>query len=233
MQKKGQAEDIRLERVARDSGAILFGVGDVSDLKGSFNNLSEKTCHGLDIGISIGVKVSTRILEDIDDHPTRLYMHHYKSLNILIDQIALKLSSIIEEEGFDAIPIPASQIVDWEKQTAHLSHKMIAVRAGLGWIGRNNLIINPRYGAAVRYGSILTNMPLTTAHPVETDCGDCYECLSVCQASAIKESYRDYDMISCLNKLKWFQKNYNIQHYICGVCVKICKGRAHGTDQEA
>ncbi|MEK7825879.1 MAG: hypothetical protein AAB266_05585 [Nitrospirota bacterium] len=233
MQKKAQAEDIRLERVARDSGAILFGVGDVSDLKESFNNLSEKTCHGLDIGISIGVKVSTRILEDIDDHPTRLYMHHYKSINILIDQIALKLSSIIEEEGFDAIPIPASQIVDWEKQTAHLSHKMIAVRAGLGWIGRSNLIINPRYGAAVRYGSILTNMPLTVHHPVEDGCRDCYKCLDVCPASAIKESYRDYDMISCMNKLKWFQKNYNTQHYICGICVKICKGRGYGTDQDA
>ncbi|MEK7307314.1 MAG: hypothetical protein AAB014_06715, partial [Nitrospirota bacterium] len=140
---------LRLERVARDSGAILFGVGDVSDLKGSFDNLSENACQGLNIGISFGVKVSARILEEIDDHPTRLYMQHYRSLNILIDQIALKISGIIEEEGFDALPIPASQIVDWEKQTAHLSHKMIAVRAGLGWIGRNNLIINPRYGAAV------------------------------------------------------------------------------------
>ncbi len=229
---KEKAAYMRLERVARDSGAILFGAGEISDLKRSFDNIPEKTCLGLNIGISFGVKVSARILEEIVDHPTRLYMHHYKSLNILIDQIALKLTSTIEAEGYDSLPIPASQIIDWERQTAHLSHKMIAVRAGLGWIGRNNLIINPRYGAAVRYGSILTDMPIAADKPIETDCGDCYKCLPICPATAIKGSYKDYDMVSCMNKLKWFQKNYNSRHYICGICVKICKGRGHGPDRD-
>lgn len=219
---------LRLEKVARDSGAILFGVGEISDLKDMFDHLPERICKDLNLGISFGVKVSSRVLEEIEDHPTRLYMHHYRTLNQLSDQIALKISSIIEQEGFDALPIPASQIVDWERQTAHLSHKMIAKRAGLGWIGRNNLIINPRYGAQVRYGSILTNMPLAIDKPVETGCGDCYKCLSVCPATAIKESYKDYDMASCLNKLKWFQKTFNIQHYICGICVKACKGGVDG-----
>lgn len=226
--KKGVKGYLRIKRLARDSGAILFGVGETSDLREGFDHLPEKICKDLNLGISFGVKVSGRVLEEIEDHPTRLYMHHYRALNQLIDQIALRLASAIEQEGFDTLPIPASQIIDWERQTAHLSHKMIARQAGLGWIGRNNLIINPRYGAAVRYGSILTNMPLMIDRPVETDCGDCYKCLSVCPASAIKESYKDYDMASCLDKLKWFQKTFNIQHYICGICVKVCKGGVDG-----
>lgn len=219
---------LKLQNIAKDSGAILFGVGEISDLKDRFDHLPERICKDLNLGISFGVKVSSRVLEEIEDHPTRLYMHHYRALNQLSDQIALKISSIIEQEGFDALPIPASQIVDWERQTAHLSHKMIAKRAGLGWIGRNNLIINPMYGAQARYGSILTNIPLAIDKPVETDCSDCYKCLSVCPATAIKESYKDYDMASCLNKLKWFQKTFNIQHYICGICVKACKGGVDG-----
>lgn len=230
---KEREDYLGLKEIAKASGAILFGVGNINDLKERFDHLSERISWDLNIGISFGVKVSARVLEEIEDHPTRLYMHHYKSINILLDQIALRVAGTVEEEGFDAIPIPASQIVDWEKQTAHLSHKMIAKQAGLGWIGRNNLIINPRYGAAVRYGSILTNMPLFTDQPLETDCGDCYRCLSVCPASAIKESYKDYDMISCLDKLKWFQKTYNVQHYICGICVKACKGKRDGTNQKA
>ena len=224
---------LRLEMAAKDSGAILFGAGEISDLKERFENLPERISQQLNIGISFGVKVSSKVLEEIEDHPTRLYMHHYRAINQLIDQIALRLSSLIEQEGFDALPIPASQIIDWERQTAHLSHKMIAKRAGLGWIGRNNLIINQKYRAQVRYGTILTNMPLTIDKEVDSSCGDCFDCISVCPASAIKESYKDYDMISCLNKLKWFQKNFNIQHYICGICVKVCQGRRDGIDKKA
>ena len=56
--------------------------------------------------------------------------------------------------------MPASQIVDWEKQTAHLSHKKIGELAGIGFIGRNNLLVNPEIGSRFRLATILTNMPL-------------------------------------------------------------------------
>ena len=126
--------------------------------------------------------------------------------------------------GFDALPIPSSQTVDWENQRGHLSHKIVAARAGLGWIGRNNLLINENYGARVRYVTVLTDMPLPLSKPVERDCGICQLCLVVCPSGAISSSWEMFDRMKCLEQLKYFSKQYQIGHYICGICVKACPG---------
>lgn len=212
----------KIKNIAFDSGAVAFGVGYIDDLRGHFDNLPVSLTEGLINGISIAVKVSDRILAEIEDHPTRLYLHHYRTLNALLDQLAVKIATFIQKEGFDALPIPASQIVDWGAQTAHLSHKMIAVRTGIGWLGRNNLLVHPEYGSSIRLATVLTNMSLLTDSPVEGDCGECRKCIEVCPVSAIGESHKDYNRDACLERLKWFAKTYNIGHYICGICVKAC-----------
>jgi epoxyqueuosine reductase QueG len=144
-------------------------------------------------------------------------------LNSLLDQSTLRISLAIQERGYNALPIPASQIIDWEKQTAHLSHKMIALRAGIGWIGRNNLLVHPDCGSRIRLASVLTDMPLKTDSPVERDCGSCRKCIEVCPVSAIKDSHKEWDKTACLEKLKYFAKAHNVGQYICGLCVKVCQ----------
>lgn len=212
-----------LKGIALSSGSSVFGVGRVDDLRSHFDALPSDQTKGLINGISIGVRVSDAVLKGIINWPTRHYLHHYKMLNLLLDQTALKISLAIQEKGFNAMPIPASQIVDWQKQTAHLSHKMIALRAGTGWIGRNNLLVHPVYGSRIRIATVLTDMPLKTDSPLESDCGACKKCISVCPVSAIEESYKDWDRTACLEKLKYFSKTHNIGQYICGLCVKVCK----------
>ena len=51
-------------------------------------------------------------------------------------------------------------MVDWQGQRGHISHKHIAVAAGLGWIGRNNLLVHPRHGGRLRLNTVLTDMEL-------------------------------------------------------------------------
>jgi epoxyqueuosine reductase QueG len=140
-----------------------------------------------------------------------------------LDLTAARLSAVIQDEGYRALPIPASQIVDWEKQTAHLSHKMIALRAGLGWIGRNNLLVHPKWGSKIRVATILTDMPLKTGRRIERDCGDCKKCIEICPVTAIKDSHKDWNKEACLTKLKYFAKAHNVGQYICGLCVKACE----------
>jgi len=45
------------------------------------------------------------------------------------------------------------------------------VLAGLGWIGRNNLLVNEELGSQFRLASVLTNMPLKIDKPVKNGCG--------------------------------------------------------------
>jgi epoxyqueuosine reductase QueG len=212
-----------LKDIAISSGLTACGVGYIEDLRPHFDALPSDQTEGLSYGISIGARVSASVLKGCIIGPTRHYLHHYKMLNLLLDQTALKISLAIQDKGYKALPIPASQIVDWEKQTAHLSHKMIALRAGIGWIGRNNLLVHPKAGSKIRIATVLTDMPLQTDKPLERDCGSCKKCIEICPVSAVKESYRDWDKSACLAKLKYFAKEHNVGQYICGLCIKVCQ----------
>jgi epoxyqueuosine reductase QueG len=212
-----------LKEIAVSSGLTAFGVGNIEDLRAHFYALPSDQTEGMSYGISIGARVSASVLKSCIIGPTRHYLHHYKMLNLLLDQAALKISLAIQDRGYNALPIPASQIVDWEKQTAHLSHKMIALRAGIGWIGRNNLLVNPLVGSKIRIATVLTDMPLQTDKSLERDCGGCRKCIEICPVSAIKEAHKDWDKAACLEKLKYFAKAHNVGQYICGLCVKVCQ----------
>jgi len=99
---------------------------------------------------------------------------------------------------------------------------MIALRAGIGWIGRNNLLVHPDYGARIRLATVLTGIPLIEDTEIKKDCGICMNCIDICPAHALKESYRDYNKEACLKRLQYFSKTYGIGQYICGLCVKVC-----------
>jgi epoxyqueuosine reductase QueG len=172
----------------------------------------------------VGFHLSDAILEEIENQPTPLYFHHYQRVNILLDTIGLIVTSTIQGLGYEAIPIPASQLVDWKNQKGHLSHKHVARAAGLGWIGRNNLLVNEQSGSRIRLVTILTDLPLTINSSSIKNCGSCRNCLSVCPAGAIRERQEDFDHLRCYEQLRAFAKALHFSHNICGVCVKACKG---------
>ena len=212
-----------LKQFAEGLGISLFGVACVKPIKKEFL-FSGETLRDLDYTISLGLRLSDGVLEDITSFPTKIYFHHYRQANAILDQIAFKVSNFIQSKGCRALPVPASQIVDWEKQTSHLSHKKIGELAGIGFIGRNNLLVNPEIGARFRLVTILTNMPLESDQELKEDCGECRACISVCPAGAIKEKREDFDHIKCFEKLKEFRDKRLVDQFICGVCVKACKG---------
>jgi epoxyqueuosine reductase QueG len=213
-----------LKKFSQNLGIDLFGVADISKIKDEFE-LSKKVIAKLDKSICLGLRLSSSILEEIVEAPTRLYFHHYRTVNALLDQSALKLSNYIQQKGYLALPIPASQITDWQNQRAHLSHKKLGVLAGLGWIGRSNLLVNKKIGSQFRLVSVLTNMPVKLDKPVKEDCANCRLCVAVCPAKAIKDNPKDFAHSSCFDKLREFQKQRLVDQFICGVCVNVCKGK--------
>jgi len=214
---------LKLKDVAQSRGIELFGVADISGIKNNFN-ISKSLVDKVDKAICLGMRLSSSILEEISVQPTRLYLHHYRTVNFSLDQSALEISNIIQRDGFRALPIPASVVLDWDKHTAHLSHRRVAALAGLGWIGRNNLLVSEKLGSQLRLVTILTDMPLKTDKPVKGGCGECRLCVDSCPARAIKDAPEEFDRMACLEKLKGFQRQRMIDQYICGVCVNLCRG---------
>lgn len=216
---------LELKEFSVNYGFDFFGVADVRLLKSDFV-LSSEIKEEFNWAISLGKKLLPAVLEDIVDHPTPLYFHHYRQINFFLDRGALALADFIQTFGAKAraLPIPASQVIDWENQRAHLSHKKIGALAGLGWLGRNNLLINPEVGAQFRLVTLLINFPLKVDSPLNRDCENCYACLSVCPARAIKKKQKDFDHWACFEKLKEFRQKGYVGQYICGICVKACSG---------
>lgn len=216
----------KLKQHSCDLDFSLFGVADITGIKEEFN-LPKLSIEKFSRGVVLGKRLLDAVIEEIEDRPTRLYFHHYRQLNFFLDRGAFLLASKIQDLGFDALPIPASQITDWNKQQSHVSHKKVGYLAGLGWIGRNNLLVNPNLGSRLRLVTILTDMPLKTDRPLDQDCGSCRACVSVCPAKAIHEDIADFDHWECYKKLKEFRNSGIVGQYICGVCIKACPGLEH------
>ena len=168
------------------SDVDTWGIADFTAYNKEMVGIDDDTRSQYRRAICFGVVLSKGVLSTVRDGPNPLYLHHYRQLNSRLDVIAYSLSREIERKGYRSLPFAASQVVDWRNQKAHISHKHIAQLAGIGWIGRNNLLVHPTLGAHVRYNTVLTDMPLDADKPLATDCGECRECVAVCPASAIK-----------------------------------------------
>jgi len=228
MKDPNMTEEETLNPAVRDftekQEVSLFGVADITEFRETFH-LEQRTVNLFSRAVSLGKRLLDAVLEDIEDKPTPLYFHHYRQLNFFLDRTAFLTASFIQEKGYRALPIAASQITDWERQTAHVSHKHIGLLAGHGWIGRNNLLIHPEYGARFRLVTILTDMPLTPDQPLDMDCGKCRACISSCPAGAIRETKEAFDHIGCFEQMQEWRRRHVVSQFICGVCLKACRGK--------
>ena len=144
-----------LIKLLENMGASFAGFADVS-------GKTEGVLRNLHYAVSIGIHLSDAIIDEISDKPTYTYFHHYRTVNALLDQITLRGLLFIQQNGFNAVPVPASQTVN-DKADPYCSifpHKTAAVLAGMGRIGKNGLFIHENYGARVRLATILTDMEL-------------------------------------------------------------------------
>lgn len=181
----------------------------------------------LNHAVVIGIRLSGPVLETVETAPTWTYYYHYRTVNFALDQAALFISGEIQRMGYEAFPVPASQILDWDRLRAHLSHRETGYLAGLGWIGRNNLLVNEEYGSQCRYATILTDMDLPDGRAGSTagGCGSCRRCIEVCPVGAIHEDPADFDLDKCAAQLRRFSKSEKLNTLICGLCVRACPGR--------
>ncbi|MGI6604462.1 MAG: epoxyqueuosine reductase [Firmicutes bacterium] len=221
-----------LENKLREWGADLCGVADLT-------GLVPKPYQELTRGISLAVKLSDVIVDELLIGPTLTYYQHYETVNQLLDQIAHRLSRELEKRGARALPVPSSQVVDTENLRGLFQHKTAATRAGLGWIGRSALLVTPEFGPRVRLATVITDLPLPVGEPiVESRCGECHACLDACPGGAVvgekwalgKAREEIYNARRCLD---WKAEHY--RHIaggkVCGVCVRVCPwGKSGRTD---
>jgi epoxyqueuosine reductase QueG len=213
-----------LKTILTANGATLVGFSDLGDKAPSeFPHLR--------YAVTIVRRLSDTVIETIDGKPTIMYFHHYRTTNTKLDLLALDAVDFIEAQGYSALPIAASQSTNTEKDAYRgvFSHKTAAVLAGLGFIGKNALFINPKLGSKLRLATVLTDMPLSAEFPVmERGCGSCEICKNACPAKAITGNNYVYgearDTILDARRCSEHMKTYKDigRGAVCGLCMRAC-----------
>ncbi len=95
-------------------------------------------------------------------------------------------------EGFILSQVPVAQLVK-SIDTAPVQERALAEAAGLGFIGKNTMLILPKGGSFVFLTALLTNLELVFDQPISWDCGNCTICLEACPTEALSVS-RPYQL---------------------------------------
>jgi epoxyqueuosine reductase len=185
-------------------------------------------------GISIGIVLPDSIVDFLpqrfDNNVASAYKNHaYTIINQRLNTIASKLSSYLNRLNYKTLPIGASEITNQDDAIATISHKMIAHIAGLGWIGKNCLLITPEHGPRVRFISLLTNAPVIACdNQLKQRCNECMECVQICPVQALKGTNYEHGQKreARLNFRKcedYFTKMKAQQTWdVCGMCLYVC-----------
>lgn len=213
---------------------FIFGFADL-------HGLLDSKFKGYNYGISIGKRLDYKIVDKIKDGPTLEYYNHYHLINKQLSDITLSINSDLENIGIDAIilePTIAEESKANNDQylktlSVDISHKMVATRAGLGWIGKTDLLISRVFGPRLRLVSLLLKQkPPLELDPVDiSECGKCNICVLNCPAKAATGRswnitiHRNlfFDAQKCRKKCRELASEiFKIDISICGICVSVC-----------
>ena len=177
--------------------------------------LSEKETRGYSSALLIGIALSSDYILRLSEKNILDYSEFSEKENGT-DKIAEWMADFIIAKGYKAYAQSERNLIngfyDVNTKTTPLPHKKIAMLAGLGWIGKDNLLVTQEYGSALCMCSVLTNAPLPTENKpiIMPKCGECTVCKDICPTGVIHGSTWEIGM----------NRDLIVDVYNCETCLK-------------
>ncbi len=217
MKIQDELKEYLLSQGASDVGFCALPDGDFGECK---------------FAVSVVVRLSEAIVEEIVGEPTHTYFNHYRSVNAFIDSLLLKAGLFLQSKGYRYITVAASQSInkDGWNYKGRYSHKKAACLSGLGTVGKSSMFLHRKYGARVRLGTVVTDCPFEKEKTeFISPCLDCDLCVKACPSGAIlgklwDENTSREEMFApekCSNYMKNHFKHIG-RGAVCGICMKVC-----------
>ena len=171
--------------------------------------------------IVVGQRMLWRSFQEVPSHDSAVEcLRVYFSLG----ETVIRLADYIRSLGYACTvehPIGDSDVL----------HIPLALKAGFGELGRHGSIIHPTMGPLFRLGSVITNMPLQTDHPIDAGiaafCDNCRACRIYCPAKAIPDERSPEAGKDHLGNYRYKVDTgkcfpYFAKHNYCSACLPVC-----------
>jgi len=149
-----------------------------------------------------------------------------------LGEMLKKLAAYIDEKG--SIPLNHKSLAYVD--TGAIPERSLAERAGLGWVGKNAMLIHPEEGSWFWIGEVITTAELINDQPLTDHCGKCRRCIDACPTGAILEGIRAIDSRKCIAYLniehrgpipKEFHEPMGDWLLGCDICQEVCPWNEH------
>ena len=143
-----------------------------------------------------------------------------RRVNIMASGVALTLSDFLMMKGYKSVPITANAV--YRKDTHEkppISHRYLAVRSGLGHFGLSGNVIMQKYGAAILFGSVVTEAELIPTDPLpqeESYCDQCRLCMSACASGLMSPDEETTVTLGGVDFSYAKRRSYYRCDYVCG-----------------
>jgi epoxyqueuosine reductase len=162
--------------------------------------LLEKENRGYDTAILIGIVLSPDYILRLSKE-NKVDYSEFGEKEHRAGDLAEWVADFIIARGYKAFAQSDRNLIhgffEESTKTTPLPHKKIAILSGLGWIGKNNLLVTQEYGSALCMCTVLTNAPLPTENSpiIMPKCGECTVCKNICPTNVIHDTNNNQEQI--------------------------------------
>ena len=141
--------------------------------------------------------------------------------------IKRRLKTLMKELEEEVGPVRGRCFVD----SAPVMERDWAKRGGLGWVGKNTLLIHPKKGSYFFLAELIVDLVLTYDEPIQDHCGTCRKCIDACPTGAIHPDGYLLDSRKCISYLTIelrneipasFEGKMNNYAFGCDICQDVC-----------